>query len=373
VSSARSARSAPDPPSHASSPPADRLRVVLPGHYALIRGGVGTYARGLAGALAEGRPPGGVVLAAAPSSRRHIGRVASLAGGLARLRFEQLSVPRLLRGADVVQLCDSRPLLAARIPQVACVHDVSYLDHPEWFSPAAAAYKRTMLDLLLARRPAAVVVPSAYTHDRLVYHRPSAARGTLRIIAPGIDRPRSAVAAPLEPAYFLTVATIEPRKNHAVLLAAFAEARARGLDLRWRVVGEPGHRSEAIVAALRAQPGVDFLGWVDEPGLESSYAGAAFLAAASHEEGFGYAPLEAMARGVPVVCSTGSGHDETVAGAALRVAASDQAGWTEALLSLERDGAMRAELRRIGRLRAQEFGWRAAAASFWSLYASLSH
>jgi glycosyltransferase involved in cell wall biosynthesis len=349
------------------------VRVALPAHYGRVKGGIGTYARGLARALHDTAPSGSELYAPAPNGRSNVGRIGSSAGALARLRFEQVSLPRMVRRADILQLCDSRPVLVAHPLQVACVHDVSYLDYPEWYAPAARSYKRLMLDVLLARRPAALVVPSRYTRDRLLHHRPAASRAVLTVIAPGVDPPPESSSPLEEPPFFLTVATIEPRKNHGVLLAAFREARARGLQLRWRVVGEAGGASAEIMAGLRDEPGVDVLGWVDAPVLEASYQQAAFLAAPSHLEGFGFTPLEAMARDVPVVCSGGTALDETVAGAALRVDAEDRAGWTAALLRLEREEALRKELREQGQVRARSYSWRAAGESFWQLYERISN
>jgi glycosyltransferase involved in cell wall biosynthesis len=75
-----------------------------------------------------------------------------------------------------------------------------------------------------------------------------------------------------------------------------------------------------------------------------------------------------MARGTPTICSTGSALDETVGNAAIRVAADDREGWTEALLQLASDAAERRRLRELGLLRAADFRLDTAASQYVAVY-----
>lgn len=294
--------------------------------------------------------------------------------------WEQLALPRKVKPADVVHLCDSRRLLLSRRPFVATIHDVSYLERPEWFPRSAARYKTMMLDALLAGRPSALVFDSIYGRDELLRFRPRAARFDLRVVRPGLRPPLAENPSPTdngaeargqgEP-YFLSVGVIEPRKNHLTLLRAFRAARAAGLPLRWRVVGPPGHLSAPILGALNAEPAVDVLGWVDQRTLERCYRDAMFLTAPSILEGFGFPPLEAMARGVPVACSRGGVWDETVGDAALRPEATDVAEWTEALLTLSSDEELRSDLRARGFAASAAASWEEAATACWRIYSAL--
>ena len=180
------------------------------------------------------------------------------------------------------------------------------------------------------------------------------------VIHSGVE-PVAQPCAARDGGYFLTVSTIEPRKNHLTLLRAFANARRAGLDLRWIVVGQPGYGSRNIVERLRRAPSVEFVSSVGEARLEELMAGASFVAVPSFGEGFGFPPLEAMARAVPVCCSTGSALDETVGDAAVRVDASDTRGWEAALLSLAGDNGCRQALVERGRAQVKRFDWKTAA------------
>lgn len=344
-------------------------------------GGIGRFTQGLLealpGVLAEGEEIVAPADPAAGALGRAVSRLPRRKGStrpILRLLHEQTTLARIARHVDVVHLADLRPLLASDTPFLITVHDVTFLDHPEWFPRGAWMYKRTMLRAALAKGPGLIACVSGYARDRLLVHHPHAARSDIRVVHQGISLPPTLPAAgerPTEP-YLLSVSTIEPRKNHATVLAALRKVRAAGLDIGWKVVGGPGHRSGPIVAELQDAEGVSMLGRVSDEELEKLYAGALFVVMPSHVEGFGYPPLEAMARGVPVACSTGSAFDETVGDAALRVSPSDVDGWANAISTLASNGALREQLREAGRARASSFTWERAARAYADCYRALA-
>jgi len=340
------------------------MRILLPAHQARS-GGLGTSIRGLCASLPDALEPHDelVVLGAGPSTPPGPG------GKVARLLREQVLVARAARGVDLLHLPDHRPVLGSRTPFLLTVYDLFFLDHPEWFPKPVARYKQAMFRAALALGPAAVVCGSGYARGRLLERAPRLPRERVSVIVPGLppigaDCPE----ARLEDPYFLTVSTIEPRKNHLGLLRAFRTALKRGSRLRWKVVGPAGYRAGDVLRELGSEPAVDVLGWRPAGELERLYRGALFVATPSFAEGFGFPPLEAMARGIPVVCSTGSALDETVAGAALQVPARDEAAWAQALERLEAEAAERERLRALGLERAAEFDWSRAATAYVRCY-----
>jgi glycosyltransferase involved in cell wall biosynthesis len=352
------------------------MRILVPAHLSVLRGGVGTLVRGVVKALGEAvTDPDELIVLTGPTGRFSQGAMRGLrgpAGGLARLMYEQVVAARLARSCDLVHLMDSRPLVLSGTPFLLTVHDVSYLDHPEWFPPTSARYKRAMLRRALAKGPAAIVCDSEHSRRRLLEHCPEAAASRPRVIYPGIAPPSKppwgAQAVQGKRSYFLTVAVVEPRKNHLMLLEAFRHARAQGLDLDWKIVGEPGHLSEPILEALQRADGVQVHGRVSPADLEALYAGAQFMASPSLAEGFGFPPLEAMARGVPVICSRGSALDETAGEAAMQVDSRDVDGWRDALLTLAGSEGERERLREAGLARVVRFDWGATAEQLIQLY-----
>jgi alpha-1,3-rhamnosyl/mannosyltransferase len=338
------------------------MRVLLAAHQ--TRGGIGTLARGLAQELPAALGPGDQLDVELGWGNRRLRE-----SRVGRFAFEQGRIPFLARKHDLLHLCDHRPILASRSRFLLTIHDVFFLDNPEWYPAQVARYKRLMLDLALAKRPAQIVCVSSWTKARLLQHRPRIDEGRVVVVPSGISNPEP-VEGPAEPGrpYFLTVSTIEPRKNYLRVLTAFRRARSLGLELGWRIVGMPGYGADPIMAELEAEPGVELCGRVSDAEKESLYAGARFAVTPSLAEGFGFPPLEAMVRGVPVICSRGSALDEVVGEAALRVDPDDEDGWSEALLTLAEDDDIRKGLSAAGRSRAELFSWARCAEGYVCAY-----
>ena len=170
------------------------MKILVPGHYTLFSGGIATVARGLIKALEEQeRDDVQVIVSTPPPRRAALSQIATARSALARLRYEQVDLARQARRADSVHLLDARPIIASRTPFVMAVHDVSYLDHPEWISAGAARYKAAMLHAALMRRPAAIVFDSEFSKQRLLHHhRRLATRARLVVLAPASIRLRRA-------------------------------------------------------------------------------------------------------------------------------------------------------------------------------------
>lgn len=103
----------------------------------------------------------------------------------------------------------------------------------------------------------------------------------------------------------LMVGTLEPRKGHADVLAAFEHLWQNGNECNLLIVGKPGWKTEQLQAALRQHPQhLKHLFWLDDVSdslLAGLYAACAGVIAASHAEGFGLPLLEALGKEKPVL------------------------------------------------------------------------
>jgi glycosyltransferase involved in cell wall biosynthesis len=99
------------------------------------------------------------------------------------------------------------------------------------------------------------------------------------------------------------------------------------------------------------------LGWLPFEDMPMIYRRAEILIFPSLHEGFGLPILEAMASGVPVVCSRIEPLIEIAGNAALLVDPYDQSAIARGILSVFRDKALRIKLIRAGILRAKTFTW----------------
>ncbi|MCX7899010.1 MAG: glycosyltransferase family 4 protein, partial [Methylocystis sp.] len=152
-----------------------------------------------------------------------------------------------------------------------------------------------------------------YVEARALPHRPGLKIGWFHcgsdLAAAPTAAPRAKIAAAVadETPVFLMVGTLEPRKGHRVVLAAFNALWEKGVNARLVIVGRRGWFEEAIAQEIRAHR--EFgrrLFWFDDVAdgeLAFLYARARVLILASYAEGFGLPIVEAARHRLPVICS----------------------------------------------------------------------
>jgi glycosyltransferase involved in cell wall biosynthesis len=174
--------------------------------------------------------------------------------------------------------------------------------------------------------------------------------------------------------YVLALGTVEPRKDLPSLVHAFDAIAGDDQDVRLVVAGQDGWGAEALTAAIaNARHGdrVVRTGWVDARTRADLLAGAAVFAYPSRYEGFGLAPLEAMAAGVPVVATTAGALPEILANGARLVPPGDASALAGEIATLLDDAATRGALVERGHARVATYSWDACAAGVTDLYRAL--
>lgn len=277
--------------------------------------------------------------------------------------------------ADLFHVTDYR-IVRMDCPVVATLHDALPVKYPEWCSPRLRRTKNWLQRKAIAKADHVIAV-SHFAIDELVQHFGVDPR-RISVVPNGVDEEwleapdAQAVAATLArhglaPGYFLTVGTLQPRKNIARLLDAWLMLPA---DLRAEralvIVGAPGWRCEELVARIEAARAAgENLVWLhglaDPEDLRHVYAGAGVFVFPSLYEGFGIPVVEAFAAGVPVVASNASSLPEVAGGAALETDPLDAGQIMEAMRTLAQDGQERARRIALGRARARQLTWQATA------------
>lgn len=221
---------------------------------------------------------------------------------------------------------------------------------------------------------------------RVIVTSPVTARGLARyevaidrigVVLPGTDPAPLAVGSPGPERRLLCVATLTPRKGHAVLIRALAHLR----DRPWRLTCAGSEARDpataaatrALVAELALDRRVELVGEAVGQRLDALYRDADLFVLASHLEGYGMALAEALARGLPVVSTTGGAIPETVpADAGLLVPPGDVDALAEALRRvLDEDGLLMLLADGARRARANLPTWPEAARRFAAEIADL--
>lgn len=289
-------------------------------------------------------------------------------------------------GIELFHSSAYRCMYAGRVPSILTVHDLAGIVHPEFF-PATRIVREQNRTLVRDIREAKIVLASSRNTRNDICRLLGLHPDQIRVILLGVHedqfRPvldqveiekvkrRYGILGP----YILHVGDLVPRKNLPRLIRVYARLKAkRGIPHQLVLAGKrnygPGELFE-IPKALGVESDVHFPGFIDEGHLPALYSGAAVFAYPSFYEGFGLPLLEAMACGVPIVCSNAASLVEVVGDAAIVLDPTDDEGWYEALDSVMRRDEVRLDLKQRGLLRVKEFSWDRTATETLAVYREL--
>jgi glycosyltransferase involved in cell wall biosynthesis len=266
--------------------------------------------------------------------------------------------------------------IGCRVPVVVSVHDVSFLEHPEYF-PNFRARQLQWTVQRTVNRAARILTGSEFSRKSIlkvygdldedkVVVVPNAAASEFRPIsreaASAAVRERFAIAAP----FVLSVGDLQPRKNHIGLIRAFARLVRAYPQLKHNLVlaGKPTWFADRVHEAARASGVADriqFFGFVSDADLLQLYNACDLFVFPSFYEGFGLPALEAMACGRAVTCSNTTSLPEVVDGAAILFDPYVIDQMVRALADLLLDAELRARMERLGLQRAAHFSWQKTA------------
>lgn len=297
-----------------------------------------------------------------------------------RLGFELSSKLREDR-PDLLHVQYTAPLRCP-VPVVVSIHDVSFLEHPEFFPRLRALQLRwsvartvkTAEKILTLSDFSSAAIQRVYGVDPgKIVVAPLAAAPEFRTLH--IDNALDAVRTRFQlPApYILSVGDLQPRKNHIGLIEAFADLVKSFPQLRHRLVlaGKETWFAAKIREAAKESGVADrirFLGFVTDEDLLHLYNACDLFVFPSFYEGFGLPVLEAMACGRAVTCSNTSAMPEVADGAAILFNPHNKQEMTRAMADLLRDAELRARMERLGQQRAAHFSWQKSARQTLDVY-----
>lgn len=282
---------------------------------------------------------------------------------------------------DLIHVQYTAPLLCP-VPIVVSVHDVSFLEHPEYFKwPRAIQLQLTVRRTI--QRAARVLTGSEFSRRAIaqayglngenVVVVPNAAASLFRPLpregAQAWVRSRFWIPSP----FILTVGDLQPRKNHPGLIRAFAELiRSRpGLPHRLVIAGKETWYAPRVRRAAETSGVADrihFIGFVSDEDLLQLYNACELFVFPSFYEGFGLPLVEAMACAKAVACSDTSALFEVVDAAAILFDPHSTTEMARAMLDLIADPELRARMARLGLQRSAHFSWHKTAQKTLEVY-----
>ena len=290
-----------------------------------------------------------------------------------RILWEQLMLPRRARACkvDVFHYIDhTLSLIRKPCPTVITVHDLAFFRVPEMYNLSRRFYKQFVSQRSI-RRANRVITISEFTR-REILELTGVDGDRVEVIPYGISsifRPLPAegeveayrVRAGLPDKFVLFVGTLQPRKNVDGLVRAFHQARRKAAFPHKLVLcGGRGWLYDEIFDLIKRLGLTDHVRYMDSVPHEELpvvYNLADLFVYPSWFEGFGLPPLEAMACGTPVICSSATSLPEVVGDAGITIPPSDIDGLADAIARVLDDGELAAGMSRAGLERARRFSW----------------
>jgi alpha-1,3-rhamnosyl/mannosyltransferase len=266
-------------------------------------------------------------------------------------------------------------------PTVITIHDLSPLRYPETHpADRVQNFRKHLPDAI--DRAARIIVDSEFVGREVIeMFRVDAAR--VRPVHLGVSaeyrpRPAAETAACLarrglqRGEYIFAVGTLEPRKNLAQALEAYARlpetVRKRAPLVVAGAKGWVAGELEARMGAAERRGEVRWLGYVPGEDLPLLYSAARFLVYPSIYEGFGLPVLEAMASGIPVITSTEASLPEVAGEAGIMVDPRNNEALRDAMQRLIEDAAEVRRRAELGVAQAARFTWQACAEKTVAVY-----
>lgn len=232
---------------------------------------------------------------------------------------------------------------ASDLKSVYLIHDLIPISHSGHCRPRAVTRHLGRVVNSL-RHATGIIVNSDHTRSELIgFARSHGHRIPPIVSAPlgGVKLPLERPAVDLEDRYFLCIGTVEPRKNHKMLLSVWQRmARRYGDSIpRLILIGRWGAQSKEVRAMLRRNPAlsrhVTVLNHCSDAEMADWIAGARAVLLPTRAEGYGLPLVEAMAMGAAVVASDLPTFREIGKGIPMLLDPDDETAWTNAILALE--------------------------------------
>lgn len=286
----------------------------------------------------------------------------------------------IMKELDIVHSNNFRFPKEISAKKVVTIYDVCFMDCPEYTTEANRlfCYKGTLDSMLFADK---VIAISEYTKKRLLHFFPFVDEKKVEVVYCGNRDTLLKEKADIKlvekfglhnEEYFLSVGTIEPRKNYGTLLKAFKEYKEKTkCKKKLCIAGGYGWMQENFtsdIMSLGLKDDVIVTGYVSDAELSNLYRHCFAFVYPTWYEGFGLPVLEAMNFGRPVIASNVTSIPEVAGKGALLIEPHNIEQICDCMIRLESDDSLRKELLCEAEKQVAKFSWEESAKELLEIY-----
>lgn len=304
-------------------------------------------------------------------------------GSKDRIIYEQIKANKLYKDYDLVHFPDYATPVLYSGHKVATIHDMAMHTMRDKYTLMQNVTKNILLKNTIKTADKLICV-SEFSKRELLKYYPSAEERAV-VVYEGIDAPNTKVSMEdterilnkfklNQDMFILYVGTIAPHKNILKLIEAFNKIKNRLPEYKLVIAGKKGWMYEEVfakVGELKLENRVVFTDFVDDVELEVLYGKACMFASTSIYEGFGFPPLEAMIRKLPVLVSDIAIFKETCKDSVLYCNPNEIEDISSKMLDIVENEALRSDMVANGFDRAKFFSWEKAARETFDVYQSV--
>lgn len=250
-------------------------------------------------------------------------------GSADRIITEQIKLLKLYKNYDIVHFLDYATPILYKGKKIATIHDMAMHTMKDKYTKVQVLTKTTLLKNTIKNADKFICI-SEFTKKELLKYYPNVDKSKIEVVYNGFEYNEILLTQQtinttlkkfnITKDYLLFVGTLSPHKNIERIVEAFNKVRNKGYDYQLVICGKKGWLYEDIfnkVKELKLENEVIFTDYVTDEELEVLYKNTKLFVFPSLYEGFGFPPIEAMARKVPVLTSREGALPEVVGDAAI--------------------------------------------------------
>lgn len=301
-------------------------------------------------------------------------------GSKDRILEEQLKCIKIFKKYELVHFPDYATPILYRGKKVATIHDMAMHTMEDKYTKSQVFIKKFFMKNTINKADKLICI-SNFTAKELKKYYPYVDDKKIEVVYNGFEYTYVDISKSdqndildkfnIDGKYLLYVGTISPHKNLERLIEAFSILRKKGYNHKLVIAGKKGWMYNEILnksKELGIESYVIFTDYVTDEELEILYRCADVFTFPSLYEGFGFPPIEAMARKIPVVSSSEGALDEVVGDAALICNAYDINDIASKIEDVITNENLKNDLIEKGIKRSSYFSWEKTARQTYEIY-----